>query len=159
MGEMLFFLLKISAIFQLCPTHMRKDTWSHTTSDWKLNGVWERGLSYQVEGKSPKGCCLPCCHDYTLSYKAIIQIIMQGCRARLLCKAVVQGCRTRVSCKAVVQGCRTRLSCKAVVQGCRTRLSYKGIVQCSIKEDVPHTALSLPSCSLHMNKPVGWVYM
>ena len=141
--------------------------------------LWYKAV---VQGYRAKLSCEAIMQGYCvrLSCKAIVwgyhvrlwyKTVVQGCRVRLSCETMVQDCRTRLSCKTVVQGCRTRLTYKGVVQGYCTRLSYKGVIHgyctrlsynaivqgCRIKEDVPHTALSLPSCSLHMNKPVGWV--
>ena len=55
--------------------------------------------------------------------------VLQGCAARLCCKAVLQGCAARLCCKAVLQGCAARLCCKAVLQSCAAGLCCKAVLQ------------------------------
>ena len=121
---------------------MGKDTRSHTASDKKLNGVWERDWSHKSQG-------------YIQSCKTIVR---GNCTRVVSLEVTIQGWyRTRVSHEAIIWGYRTRVSHEAIVRGYRTRLLYKDIawgycMRISYEAEMSTQLRLSPSCCLDMNK-------
>ena len=147
---------------------MGKDTRSHTASDKKLNGVWERDWSHKSQG-------------YIQSCKTIVrgnctrvvslEVTIQGWyRTRVSHEAIIWGYRTRVSHEAIVRGYRTRLlyediawgycmriSYEAIVRGYCTRISYEDIVR-GYRTRVSYEAIVWGYCTRLLYEDIVWGY-
>ena len=105
------FFPKIS-VTKTMPCSHGKDTRSHTASDKKLNGVWERGWSHKSQGYIQS--CKAIVRGYRTRVVSLEVIILGWYHTRVSYEGIVRGYCTRVSYKAIVQGCRTRLKCQHI---------------------------------------------